>query len=472
MRAYDRGMNPRLFLLLCIFVCAMAARGAEWKVLFDGKSLEGWDKFLADGYGLNNDPKNVFSVSEVDGKGAIHVSGEIYGAVTTKDEFENFHLKLKFKWGQKKWPARANVGRDSGILYCCVGPHGAGSGAWMRSVECNIMERATGQWWSVAGAIVDVEGKLITPEMEPWVPYKKESAGERNIVYLRGTPLMTVDASKGITPPFDAEKYDGAWNDVEVYFWGGNCVHILNGRVNMILVNPRYEDSKTKKVDSLRRGKIQLQSEAAEVFYRDIQIREIDALPDEFLALIPSWTKREEDFEKLFAGGNGGKWKQAGPGKFELKDGVARASGGMGLWWFPGRQYTNFVMRGEFRQSGYGADSGIFVRFPDPKNDPWNAVKEGHEIEIGDPNPADPTWRTGSIYPFKASKLLNICPPAEWNDYEIICEDQNYSVWINGELVTTWTDPKGRSKAGYIGLQNYNDGMVVEHRNIRIKDLP
>jgi hypothetical protein len=144
----------------------------------------------------------------------------------------------------------------------------------------------------------------------------------------------------------------------------------------------------------------------------------------------------------------------------------------MGLWWNTNRAYTNFVIRGEFKQSGYGADSGIFVRFPDPKNDPWNAVKQGHEIEIGDPNPENPTWRTGSIYPFKASNLLNIRPPGEWNFYEIICENQTYSVWINGELVTTWTDDKARSASGHIGLQNYPDSLTVEHRNIRIKDLP
>ena len=30
---------------------------------------------------------------------------------------------------------------------------------WMTSVENNIMERGVGQWWSVNGAIIDVEGE-------------------------------------------------------------------------------------------------------------------------------------------------------------------------------------------------------------------------------------------------------------------------------------------------------------------------
>lgn len=464
-------LHARL-LLLIFLACATSLCAAEWKSLFNGKSLEGWDTFLANGIGLNKDPKKVFSVSEVDGRGAIHITGEIYGAVTTHEEFDNFHLKLQFKWGPRKWPPRANVGRDSGILYSCVGEHGAGSGAWMRSVECNIMERATGQWWSVAGAIVDVEGRHITPDMEPWVPYKKEGQGERNIVYLPGDPLITAQPANGITPPFDAEKYEFAWNTVEVIHWAGNCIHILNGRVNMVLVNPRYEDSKTKITESLRRGKIQLQSEAAELFYRDIQIKPIAELPAEYLHLIPSWTKNEENFVKLFEGEHASQWRQAGPGNFTLTNGLARPSGGMGLWWFSGAQYTNFVLRGEFKQSGYIADSGIYVRFPDPKNDPHVAIKLGHEIEIGDPDPEIATWRTGSIYPFKASRVANTKPPGEWNAYEIICEDHNYSVWINGKLVTAWTDDKKRTAAGHIGIQNYNDGMTVEHRNLRIKPLP
>ena len=83
-------------------------------------------------------------------------------------------------------------------------------------------------------------------------------------------------------------------------------------------------------------------------------------------------------------------WKQAGPGKFTVENGVATASGGMGLWWYTGRQFTNFVLRGEFVQEQPIADSGVFVRFPDPGNDPWVAVKRGHEFEIGDPAPERP----------------------------------------------------------------------------------
>jgi hypothetical protein len=93
-------------------------------------------------------------------------------------------------------------------------------------------------------------------------------------------------------------------------------------------------------------------------------------------------------------------------------------------------------------------------------------------MEIGDPNPKDPTWRTGSIYPFAASTSANTKPLGQWNKYEIRCEEQHYSVRINGKLVLDWADRNHRTSSGYIGLQNYNDGKTVRHRNLRKKELP
>jgi hypothetical protein len=134
--------------------------------------------------------------------------------------------------------------------------------------------------------------------------------------------------------------------------------------------------------------------------------------------------------------------------------------------------YTNFVLRGEFVQEQAGADSGIFLRFPNPGKDPWVAVKRGHEIEIGDEKADKPTWWTGSIYPFHAPAVVNVKQPGQWNDFEIVCAGHNYSVRLNGKVVNTWTDKEQRTTSGYIGLQNYNDDKTVRFRNLRVKELP
>lgn len=453
-----------------------ADSSVSFEPLFNGQNLEGWDTYLAPPpgsrvpLGLNHDPHGIFKVVQEDGAPAIRISGEIYGALSSHREFTNFHLRVEYKWGEKRWPPRATVGRDSGILYWCVGPHGAGSGAWMRSVECNIMEKGTGQWWAVAGTHCDVEGRRVTPEMEPRVPYKKEGAGESIILYEPGAPRLMATPADGVTPPVDYEKTRGEWNTCEVVAWANVGIHLLAGQVNLVLTNPRhFQDGREI---PLRSGKLQLQSEAAEIYYRKIEIRPITSIPAALLRHVPSFQDGEEGFRPLLGKDANEGWAQCGPGRFTISEGVATGHGGMGLWWHTNQMFTNFVLRGEWVQDQELADSGVFVRFPHPGQDPWNAVRQGHEIEIGDPKPDKAAEATGSIYPFQGPAHVPVKPYGQWNEYEIACIGHNYSVRINGQLVNTWTDPQGRSLAGYIGLQNYNDGKTVRHRKLRIKPLP
>jgi hypothetical protein len=105
----DRILRPaRRVSVALLFACTWAAaeetstRG--WAPLFNGRDLTGWETWLgipdksvagldlprdqdgryAEVLGLNRDPKQVFSVVEVDGKPAIRISGEIFGALTGK----------------------------------------------------------------------------------------------------------------------------------------------------------------------------------------------------------------------------------------------------------------------------------------------------------------------------------------------------------------------------------------------------
>ena len=192
---------------------------------------------------------------------------------------------------------------------------------------------------------------------------------------------------------------------------------------------------------------------------------------DAVLSVVPRATD-DSGFIPLFSEQALPRWRQCGPGRFVVQAGIATGEGGMGLWWYSGRPFGDFVLRGEFVQEQDSADSGVFLRFPDPGSDPWNAVHKGHEMEIGDPEPNDPTWRTGSIYPFCASRKANTRPLGRWNQYEIVCIGHLYTVRINGEEVLRWTDPNERTLQGYVGLQNYNDDKTVRHRNLRIKPLP
>jgi hypothetical protein len=71
------------------------------------------------------------------------------------------------------------------------------------------------------------------------------------------------------------------WNVVEFFSVGQTSVHVVNGKVNMILRGLRHQvDGKEV---PLTRGKIQIQSEGAEIFWRKIEIRPITEIPKQYL---------------------------------------------------------------------------------------------------------------------------------------------------------------------------------------------
>src|SRR5690606_9425219 len=78
----------------------------------------------------------------------------------------------------------------------------------------------------------------------------------------------------------DNEKPTGEWNTVELICLGEEAIHIVNGQVVMRLRGPRRIDGPSPA--PVTSGPLILQSEGAELFYRDIEIRPITAIPAEY----------------------------------------------------------------------------------------------------------------------------------------------------------------------------------------------
>ena len=397
--------------------CLGPQDGAGWKPLFNGKDLDGWEVFVGGkNGGLNKDPDRVFTVGDIDGAPAMHITGQTIGAFTTREEFDNFHFRVEFRWGEKTWGSRKGLPKDSGIFYYCVGPHGAGSGAWMKSVQANIMEEDYGTFWGVAGSIVDVE---VGDEQSAY----REDPKHSYPVYRKGGRLTTHGPSGGdavrATPI--PEPKPGSWNVAEVISVNGTGVHLFNGHVTFVLRNARY--GADGKFVPMKKGRIQLQSELAEVWYRKPEIRAIREFPAE----VRDWVDGPGGDDAGFTG---------------LKDGVQSGQ----LWWYKGRPFRNFVLRGEFLQE---ADPGLLVRFPDPGDDPTTALKKGLEVTF-----KDATW-------------LPLQPAGEWNSYEVTCVGRSIDVRLNGHLIRRFDDQPNRAE-GHIGFQTAS----ARHRNLRIKELP
>lgn len=264
----------------------------EWEPLLD-KKLSRWENYLSYAHtldyngnipkdaagnplkpiGYNKDDTHVFSVLDEPGGPVLRVSGEKYGCLFTRQSYENYHLVLQVKWGTQKHEPRKSKLRDSGILYHSIGEAGAEYWrSWMLSQEFQIMEGHMGDFWCQANSAIDIrsfqsEGVMnrVADEKQPFGTFKKGS----DSYCLRSA---------------NYESPASEWTTLELICFEGKSLHIVNGHVVMVLKDSRYTKPDGQDV-AMRAGKIQLQSEAAEVFYRDIRIKPLTAMPKAYAGL-------------------------------------------------------------------------------------------------------------------------------------------------------------------------------------------
>jgi len=170
-------------------------------------------------------------------------------------------------------------------------------------------------------------------------------------------------------------------------------------------------------------------------------------------------------------------WSMAGPGGFDPNAAECGIDswGGMGLLWYSRQPLQSpYTIRTEWRIYSDDDNSGVFIGFPEPRNDPWNPVAEGYEIQI-DPTDDDPTRRTGSVYSFQAANAaalaLAVKPHGQWNVMEVEVAGQLIVIRINGVEVNRYTSPHPERdpSSGYFGIQNDGAGADVTYRSVQVK---
>jgi hypothetical protein len=228
-------------------------RPAEPIRLFNGKDLSGWTVWL-DKRQQGEDPGQVFSVVD----GAIRASGKEFGYLMTDRDHQDYRLTLEFSWGKETHPPRLENARDAGILYHMEGP----DKIWPRSLEFQIIEGGTGDVLFVGGASAGHDPSLI-PRFAGSPADMLSPDGKRVVRGRINWPRRSPEWKDvvGFRGKDDLEKPTGEWNLLELVCDHGTALYRVNG----------VEVARLSGLEPSR-GRILLQSEGAEIYYRNVEL--------------------------------------------------------------------------------------------------------------------------------------------------------------------------------------------------------
>ncbi len=187
------------------------------KMLFNGKDLGGLVAIVPEASKAGMKPEDVWSVKD----GVLICKGNPSGYIRTADTYQNFILRLQWRWA-------AQPG-NSGVLVRMVGE----DKVWPKSFEAQLHSGS-------AGDIIGI--------------------GEFG---FKGDSGRT--SGRRTTKTHAAERSPGEWNEYEIIMNGGDAILIVNGE----------ELNRATGVEQAR-GPIALQSEGAEIHFRDIRLIPLD----------------------------------------------------------------------------------------------------------------------------------------------------------------------------------------------------
>jgi hypothetical protein len=219
----------RTIFILSVFAIAIPMKAAQedgFTPLFNGKTLDGWTFIVKpDKEGKRADPKSTWSVAD----GVVHCTGKPNGCMVTKKEYADYVLKVKWRW-----PADSKGG-NSGVLL-----HVQDEKYWPTSIEAQMLTGRAGDLLltNPPDAKLEVEKSRQDPNLERC--------------------FRRIETKESV------EKKVGEWNEMEITCRGGDITLVVNG----VKVNEG-------KNGNLRSGRIALQSEGAEVDFKDILIKSL-----------------------------------------------------------------------------------------------------------------------------------------------------------------------------------------------------
>jgi hypothetical protein len=103
--------------------------------------------------------------------------------------------------------------------------------------------------------------------------------GEKQNIFDPQSPSPWGEWVGHLSAAHQPDRPHGEWNHLEIYVLGDSAIHVANGIVVMAITG-----ALDKTGNPLKSGQIQLQSEAAECFYKHIRLTSIQAFPPDIAA--------------------------------------------------------------------------------------------------------------------------------------------------------------------------------------------
>ena len=417
-----------------------ASGAGDFRPLFNGRDLTGW-------VNVNAAP-DTWRVRD----GMIVCSGRPLGFLRTDRMYENYVLELEWR--------HVSEGGNAGVMVHADALPQVGA-PYPESVEVQVMD-------GDGGSMFGIRGCTIRPLTDP-------STG-------RGRPRARPTENR--TRPF------GQWNHYRLVSRDGTLELAVNGEVV------------TRAADATQvKGHICLESERAEVHFRNIRIHELPSSdpPTEKTA------DADEGFASLFDGltFDGWKFHDGLRDRWTAGDGVIRLRADQpprnrreddGLW--TETSYRDFVLVADWRLTGkpvskpmnaftedglirrddrgrpvrheilHAGDSGVILRGDQQAQvNIWS-----QPMGSGDINPYHKDAKLPPDVRRAAMPLVNADnPPGQWNRFVIALRGDRVTVQLNGQKVIDEARLPGVAERGPIGLQNHGDG--IEFRNLFVREL-
>jgi hypothetical protein len=216
---------PAVVLLVGLMV-VLSARGEDKDTkslnLFNGKDLTGWKFIVNTKRDSKGDAKETWTVKEK----VLICKGEPWGYLITDKEYGDYKLELEWRWADTDKTSK--IRRNSGVLLHAKGE----TEPWPNSFEAQLLSGGAGDIYLMGSK---VEGE------------RKDSKNANRF------PRAKTDKP--------IEKELGEWNKYEITCKGDTVELVVNGQK----VNTGKNAERSK-------GRIALQSEGAEIHFRNIKL--------------------------------------------------------------------------------------------------------------------------------------------------------------------------------------------------------